>query len=333
MLGVRLAGQHLGQAAAHAFDDRAVQQEPAHVRGLRVEDLLGQIARDGLVVAGEVGHLAVRLVPLQEEGGQPQAGGPALSAVDEQLGVVGAHRHPVRLEQGTGLRRVEGQVTLPDLGQLLADPQPVQRQGGVGPGEQDQVQPVQAVPEQLGHLGEDSGRVDELEVVEDDRDIARQGGQPGQQPPEVLVLGPVPGGQVGEWVVRRNPARRPQRGDEVRPEALGVVVAPVEGHPGHPLDCRPCGRPVRRGERLSPAGPGAHHGQRATGARLQQPVHPAAGHVRRRHAGSRELGAEQIEVRIGGRQDLRLRLRRRHRPPLRPPASAPAQQLRLTLNG
>ncbi len=54
-LAARRPGDRVAQRGRQSVEDRGVQQEPAHVRWLPVEDLVGEVVHDEPVVTGEPG--------------------------------------------------------------------------------------------------------------------------------------------------------------------------------------------------------------------------------------------------------------------------------------
>ena len=83
---VAFAGERVGEAAAHAVDERRAQQERAQPRRLAIEHLGDEVVGDHAIVAGELGHEAVGvLAALQAQRREPQAGAPALRARVQRL--------------------------------------------------------------------------------------------------------------------------------------------------------------------------------------------------------------------------------------------------------
>ena len=78
---VTVSGHGVGEASAHALDERRAQQEPAQPRGLAVEHLREQVVPDHPVVAGELRDERLGIVvALQAQGSEPQSRAPALGA-------------------------------------------------------------------------------------------------------------------------------------------------------------------------------------------------------------------------------------------------------------
>ena len=103
------------------------------------QHLLEQVVGDGTVVTAELGH-GPFAVTAEEQGCEPEPGGPALGALHQELRLLRDHVDPVLREQLRRLRGVEGQVAGPDLRELAVDSQPVKRQRRVGAREQHEPQ-------------------------------------------------------------------------------------------------------------------------------------------------------------------------------------------------
>ena len=202
LLPPRLAAQLLGERGVEPLGDRRAQQELLHLRVVAGQHLLGEVLDDGVVVAAEVGGPVSRLVAGEEERRQPQPGRPPLGALDEQLGVAGPEHHAVAAQERRRVGGGEGEVGRADLPERTGDPQPVQRQRRVGPGEQHEAELGNGSPHEGGHRGEHGRVVDQVEVVEHEHDRLGQLGEPRHQPAEDLVLAAEPRHQVGQRVVR-----------------------------------------------------------------------------------------------------------------------------------
>ena len=277
---VGAAGQGVGQVAAEALGHRRPQQERPQLGGLGGQHLLDQVAGDGPVVAGQVGHEPLRpgMGP-QRQRGQPQPGRPALGPAAQRLELAGGQHHPVVLEQLPGLLQGEGQLGLPDLAELPGHPQPVQGQGRVGAGGHDQAELWRGVAEQEPELADHGLAARLVQVVQDQHHRAVELGQAadegaqepvadlelrveaGQEPVGPDDPGPVQGGQhMGPEpprmvVARGRPAPRPPGPAVPRPdprgpprgpggEQQGLAVAGGRGQQGH----GPLGRVVQQGE-------------------------------------------------------------------------------------
>jgi hypothetical protein len=83
------AGEGVGQVAVQLVDDAGPQQEAAHLVGLPIQHLPGQVVGDALVVTGELGHepVWVRLL-LHGHDREPKPSGPSLGAGLQQGQVV-----------------------------------------------------------------------------------------------------------------------------------------------------------------------------------------------------------------------------------------------------
>ena len=80
-LGPRAAGEHIGERAADALEDRRAQEQVAHLRRLALQHLGEEVARHGPLAAGELGHEALGVrVRGQRDRRQAQTGRPSLGA-------------------------------------------------------------------------------------------------------------------------------------------------------------------------------------------------------------------------------------------------------------
>ncbi len=90
---VVVLGQRVGELAADLLGDARAQQEAARLGRLQREDLAAQVVGDRVVVAGELGEEGLGVVlALERERREPQPRGPALGALDEPFGLIGAER-------------------------------------------------------------------------------------------------------------------------------------------------------------------------------------------------------------------------------------------------
>ena len=249
-------GQRVGELAADLFRDARAQQEAARLGRLQREDLAAQVVGDRVVVAGELGEEGLGVVlALERERREPQPRGPALGALHEPFGLVGAEREAVLGEQGIGLRRGEGQVRRAQLAQATFDAHPAQRQVGVGPRRHDQMERIAALG---GNRADEQQRraAQDVQVVEhEDRRAVGV----------VEGLADVAGGPVGE---RRRGARTArevdpdllQRRRQVAPQAGDVDVLGTQGEPSRAARGGPAGEQHRLPRARGPR----HRGQRVT---------------------------------------------------------------------
>ena len=193
------SGWPLSSSASEAFSrsrDRRPQQELLRLQVVARQHLLDEVLDDGMVVTAEVGGPAPRLAAGEEQGRETEPCRPPLRAVDEQLGVSRAEHHAVAAQEGGRVGRGEGEVGRADLPELTGQPQPVQGQHRVGPGEQHEPQLVHRDAHQGGD-GRDHRRVvDQVEVVEHEDHGLGEGGHPGHEPAQDLVLATEAGEQV-----------------------------------------------------------------------------------------------------------------------------------------
>ena len=128
-LAALAAGDGVAQRAAEPLQHRGLEQEPPQLLVLPLEHLFGQVVQDVPVAAGERGHEAGGIVvSAQGQRGQLQPGRPALGPGRQRRHRrIRQGRHRV-LEQLPGLRGRKPQLGRAYLGQLVAGPQPRQRQ-------------------------------------------------------------------------------------------------------------------------------------------------------------------------------------------------------------
>ena len=226
--GPVVLGQQLGQLRREAIGDAGAQQEPLDGVVLADEQLTQQVVGHDRGRAGGAAHEAPRVgVRLQRTGGETQAGGPPVGPGPQRLDVVTAEGHLVQHQQLGGLRRVERQVGVADLGEAPVEAQVVEADGRVGPARQHHVELRRSVVQQVGGHVDRAGRTQGVDVVEHQhlrRIVAL--GQAAQQLVELVEDRDrrSPPGRV----VQPSGQRRPQQ----RHQATGVVVALVEAEPG-----------------------------------------------------------------------------------------------------
>ena len=109
-------------------------------------------------------------VDLQRECRQSQARRPALRALAERVEVVVGQRQVEQLNQLARLHEGEGEILRAHLGHATGDPQPLQPQQRIRPGQHDEPQPAERVVEQGLEVVGDGWIVDFVEVVEHERD-------------------------------------------------------------------------------------------------------------------------------------------------------------------
>ena len=231
---VRAAGQRVGQVPAEAVGHRRPEQERPQLGRLDGQDLLDQVAGDGAVVAGQLGHEPARLGMLpQRQGGQPQPGRPALGPPPQRLQLGPGQLDPVVGQQRRRLLEREGQVGLADLGELAGHPQPVQGQRRVGPAGHDQAELGGGVPEQEPELARHRRAARLVQVVEDQHHRAVELQQAADDGAQEAVADLGLRVEAGQQPVRRQRTGPAQRGQHLGPEPRWVLVARAGPHPGH----------------------------------------------------------------------------------------------------
>ena len=167
------AGERIAQRGAEPVEDRGLQQEGTDAVGLTVQDFVDQVVDDVPVVAGEGPYETRQLLPpLDRERGQLEAHDPALGArlQDRDVGCRKAQPHRL-VEEGSRFLLGESQVRGPQLRQLAASPEAGQGQGRIRPGGDHQVHPRREMLEQKGDGAVDRFGVDDVVIVEDERDV------------------------------------------------------------------------------------------------------------------------------------------------------------------
>ena len=126
-LGPHGAGEHIGERAADALEDRRAQEQVAHLRWLALEHLGEEVAGDGPLAAGELGHEALGVrVRGQRDRRQAQTGRPSLGAFVQRAETDIRQHDAAGPEQGAAFVEREAQVGPAQFGQLARDPQAVQ---------------------------------------------------------------------------------------------------------------------------------------------------------------------------------------------------------------
>ena len=195
--------------------------------GLTLQHLLDQVVDDVAVVASEAAMKPARSSrPCIESAASWSAAiQPSVrssSVAMSRAPQVQAH-HVVEVRRGLVGR--EPQVGGADLDELAARSQASQRQRRIGPAGDHQVHLWREMVEQEGHPVVDLAGVDDVEVVEHEHDIVRQGAelieQRGKHRFDRRRLRRLRGAPAHQ----RRPGRHgPQRSDHVGPEGDGLVV-------------------------------------------------------------------------------------------------------------
>ena len=169
--------------------------------------------------------------------------------------------HLAEVRRGLGGR--EAQIGGAELDELAAPSQPRQRQRRVGAAGDHQVNLRRQVLQQEGHPVLHLARVDDVVVVEHQHDIVRDGVEVVKQSDKARLARRLGRLQERERTCRTRGRRRLQRGDKVRPEQRGIVVALVEREPRHgPSIGRSGCQPLRQQRRLTEPGRRRHQRQR-----------------------------------------------------------------------
>ena len=239
------------------------------------------------------------VVAAQGEAGELQARGPALGAGVERRHLVGGELESCHLvEEQAGLGWREPQVGGAQLQQLASRPQPRQRQRRVGPGRHRDARPRREVLQEERDGVVHGGFGDDVVVVERQHrgpvelvEVVDQAGQ--HRLGRELAAGLEQGRGLGPGA---------HRGDQMRQEPTGVVVALVQRQPGNPRrrlvpGCQPLGEQRRLAE-----------------SRRCRDEHQARGHRPGRGEPAGQPGsAYQVGARRG---DVQLRAQHHHDPSL-----------------
>ena len=282
-------GQRRGEAAAGPLGDRGQQQELQHRRIQRVQDVLGQEFADVVVAPGQMADQLrrVRSTP-QRQRRQLQRRDPPVGGRGQRLDVRARQaQSPDIDQQGPRLRRVEAQRGRVDHDQLVAHPQPAQRQPGPRATGHDHTQPFPHVVQQERQRGDRLVGADPMPVVDHQRDAVCGCADPVHQRGQDVACGLVDvRGQDLPQVLGQHRTDPADRLDQVRQEPHDIVVVLVDRQPGD-LDAL-AGQHVAplRGERAlaEPAGR-LDQRQPAGLARTQRGDQPIPGYQRHRRRG------------------------------------------------
>ncbi len=179
--------QRVHQVGAAAVQDADAQQQVLGAGCLPVEHLCQQEVGHRAVVGFELLQIGVGVRALPGgQGAQPESRGPALGPLHEGPDGVGPQVQSVPRQQFMGLLGGEGQLGVPDLGDLARRPVAVQRQQGFRTGDQDQTHASSGVVQDELQLLRDLGGGHPVELVEyDDGGVVpalQIGGQARQRP-------------------------------------------------------------------------------------------------------------------------------------------------------
>ena len=176
-LRVGFARQMVHQIAAHLIKHRDVEQQlPASFR-LGLQDLFTEVVGDQPVVPAELGDKRLRIgMEPERDTGQLQSSGPALGAVD-QNGHALLRQGPAGdvLEQLRRLRLIQGQVNLPELGQISSNPVAGEGHRRVNPRRKHQVDLGREQVDQAAQIRHQDAVGQVVQVVEDDDHLGELG--------------------------------------------------------------------------------------------------------------------------------------------------------------
>jgi len=169
------------------------------------------------------------------------------SVRSSKLGDLGRRHVESTLGEQVGrFRQGEGEVVVANLGELPLEPQPLQRQLRIRPGEEHQPQHWCWAPQQGGQPLPDRGLGHLVQVVEHDDHRLPEPSEPVGQAKVEVVIGAVWRHQLSQRVVGGGCACGAHCGQDVRPEPGRVIVVTVERHPRD------------RGRRTAEVDPGCH---------------------------------------------------------------------------
>ena len=236
-------------------------------------------------------------MPLHRDRRQPQPGGPALRPLGEAFKRVLPQGNAVLGHEQSGLGHAERELVGPDLRQLAAEPEPVQRQERVDPRGRHHLQALRCVPHEVGQSLQGRALGQQMEIVQDQDDRRPRRGERGGEPDEELVVQGVhtrrrPGR------VRHRDARPSQGGRDVAPQHPRPVVELVQGDPCHPGRGLVPGGPRGHGQGLAHARRAHQRRQRPLYASGDHPVEPRPRDGPVRRDGHCDLGSQDRHVRI-----------------------------------
>ena len=234
---VAVAGQQgVAQRRAQPVEHAGGQQEPSQRQRQLIDHLGRQVVGHQPVAAGEGRHERGRVGAVaQRQGGQLQAGRPALGARHQRRHLPLRQAQPhARVQELGGLLGSEAQVGGAHLGQLAAGAQARQRQRRILAGGEHQVDRRRQMLEQEGDGGVDGRGAHQVVVVQHQQARLGQGGQVVDQAGED-GLGRRRGRrgvQPGQRRAATGGGDRLEGGDQVAENLVSVLVALVEREPG-----------------------------------------------------------------------------------------------------
>ena len=266
----------------------------AGVCGLVRQHLRAQVVDEVAVVARELRDEPSRvLAAAQRQRREVQPRGPALGSLLQDLHVGGPETAPHDTADEVGRLRIgETQVAARELGELATRAHPRDGHRRLRAARDDHAQVRRQPVDEQRQRRVQVGMGQQVQVVDDEhgrllacRDVVEQRGHDVRAQPDRAHP------QVRERLVPDAGPDLAQRGDDVDPEADGIVVGVVQGQPGH--RARPLAGEGPRGEqrRLARAR-GRGHERHRPGDRVAQ--------AREQRRSLEELGADRGRAQLGG---------------------------------
>ncbi|MCY1229092.1 hypothetical protein D9M72_414470 [compost metagenome] len=233
-LAAVVAAQHVvAQRRTQFLQHAAAQQKVAQRLGLAREHVFGEVVGDGRVRAVEGVDEVLRIAAVaQRQRHQPQRRRPSFGAVLQAVDVVVAQGQSVLVPQERSrFLRAETQRGRLDLVQPAVRAQPPQAQLRHRARADHELAALGQVLDELAHQAEDDRAFDALEVVHEQREMARETGQvAGQREHRTVGVA----GQVGAALLDGGGDGRIDRAeglDHVGEKAAQVVVRAIERDP------------------------------------------------------------------------------------------------------
>ena len=255
-----------------------MQQKILDALRLRGQHFLNQVFQQRAVAARkgvqEPGLVLGVGTALQGQGCQPQAGRPAFGARDQSPGrsrLQGVR--DVHFEEIYSLLHGKPQVRRPQIVNLASGPEPGERQGRVAADQKHRVETRGEMFDQEGHPRVDVCIVNKMIILENEQD-----------PPRAARKGIDQGGEgrfEGRGLGGFQPFQSPgaglgingfNRGEDIAPEPVRVVIARIEGDPGCaalPVLLDKAAHPLQRQSGFAKTGSGRDQGQLLVQAGLQ----------------------------------------------------------------
>jgi hypothetical protein len=289
--GVGAPGQRDCERRRQRVADAHPAQDVADVCGQPVEHLAGEVVGERAVrdveLVEESSYL-VRVPPVtQSDCDETQSCGPPLGAGEHHRDLLGLDVKAGIAQELRGLGRTETQMIGPDLRQLALGTEPRDVQGRIAARRQHQSQAARSVADQAGDRAQRCGCGQQVHVVEDQDERARQ---------RVERVD-----HLGEQVQLAQPPARPVRSlptrcvagvegcEDRRPERARVVVVGRQRDPGHGPDHGTLAvhatRPGRQQHGLAVASRGTQKRDGAPDAGVEQTQQPLSVDRRRHRCG------------------------------------------------